>query len=366
MSIQDTIIQLSKSLFPTGRAFNIPTGRQFEKLISSLSASEARAWLDATAILNSILPDNDSFTIADADDWERRLGLITNEATSLADRKAAIIRKMNHPGTIKARQHYLYIQQQLQDAGFNVYVYENRFGTDYPLISPSSWSQLIIGTPWSSRNATQFIANGASAGNDFYYEYQPCAVKAGHSITLSFSASLTGVVSQVDVLLMNSSFIQVSNALTITGSGSIVNGILTTSSDASYLLVHAQHGGGSYNYTITLDTPIGTILSTDLSSPSTKPPSYFSGIATPFQLNDRQLGQFQLGSGYYPKVVNYIDENSDATFNEGDNFRSTFFIGGSPIGTFANIPESRKDEFRQLILKLKPAQTVAYLFINFI
>jgi len=32
----------------------------------------------------------------------------------------------------------------------------------------------------------------------------------------------------------------------------------------------------------------------------------------------------------------------------------------------ADIPSVRKDEFRQLILKIKPAQTVGYLFINYV
>lgn len=84
------------------------------------------------------------------------------------------------------------------------------------------------------------------------------------------------------------------------------------------------------------------------------------------QHNDFQHGDSQHGSGYTNIVVNYIDEDMDASFNIGDNLRSTFFIGGSPIGSFANVDASRKEEFRQLILKTKPVQTVAYLFINYV
>jgi len=227
----DLIEKLSKLLFPTGRAFRIPPGGQFEKLISGLAKSESRAYDDAVSILNSLLPDNDFFTSDDATDWERRLGLITNPSVSLADRKAALIRKINHPGTIKARQNYLYVQQQLQDAGFNVYVYENIF----------------------------------------------------------------------------------------------------------------------------------------LPGPITKTPLQVSLVSgNVFQLGDRQLGQLQSGETYFQKVVNYIDEQLDSIFDEGSNLRNTFFIGGIPIGTYANVDVNRKNEFRQLILKLKPAQTVAYLFINFI
>lgn len=127
MALSDVILKLTKQLYPTGRAFRVSPSSYMEKLHTGLAASEARAYQDAVAILNSVLPDNASFTTADADDWERRLGLITNESVALADREAAIQRKMNHPGTIPARQHYLYMQGQFQAAGFNVYVFENIF-----------------------------------------------------------------------------------------------------------------------------------------------------------------------------------------------------------------------------------------------
>jgi len=218
MALIDTILQITKQLYPTGRAFSIPINGAWEKLHAGLGASEVRAYNDAVAILNSILPDNDNFTTDDATDWERRLGLITNSAVSLSDRKLAIERKMNHPGTIKARQNYLYVQGQLQAAGFNVYVYE-------------------------------------------------------------------------------------------TGSGA---------------------------------SPV------------------------PFQLGQRQLGQFQLGGKFIPMIVNYIDEDMDSTFNVGANTRSVFYIGGNPNGTYANVNVDRKDEFRQLVLKLKPTQTVAFILINFV
>ena len=71
------------------------------------------------------MPDNDNFTEEDAEDWERRLGLITNPNVPLEDRKLAILRKYNHPGGAPARQHYTYIESQLQLAGFDVNVVEN-------------------------------------------------------------------------------------------------------------------------------------------------------------------------------------------------------------------------------------------------
>ena len=52
-------------------------------------------------------------------------------------------------------------------------------------------------------------------------------------------------------------------------------------------------------------------------------------------------------------------------FDIGDNYKSTFFIGGAVLGDFANVPFQREKEFRQLVLKLKPDQTIAFIFINF-
>lgn len=213
----------------------MPTGSFLEKLHIGLNQSEARAYADAVSILDSALPDNANFTSDDATAWEVRLGLITNLAVPLADRKLAIIRKMNHPGTIKARQHYLYIQGQLQAAGFAVYVYEN-----------------------------------------------------------IFSDGMGGFITK------------------------------------DPLIVSGGIGGAK------------------------------------FQLADRQLGDRQLGPRFINIIANHIDEALDTIFDVGANLRSTFFIGGGYLGTFANVDADRKDEFRQLILKLKPVQEVGFLFINYV
>ena len=154
---------------------------------------------------------------------------------SLEDRKKAIKRKINHPGTIAARQHYLYIEGQLQAAGFDVYVYENRF----------------------------------------------------------------------------------------------------------------PYGGGAY-YTRSVYDVAGT-----------------SGI-NEFQHGDAQHGDDQHGGTYGNIIVNHISETLDQQFHVTSNLRNTFFIGGNPLGRYANINANRKDEFRQLILKLKPAQMVGYLLINYV
>lgn len=234
MAVFDRIIKLTNQLYPTGRAFKVPFFSDLELLHGGLAKSEERAYNDALAIFDSILPDNDNFTAEDATDWERRLGLVQTPGATLDDRKAAIQRKMNHPGTIPARQHYLYQQGQLQAAGFDVYVHENIF----------------------------------------------------------------------------------------------------------------PDGGGGFE---------------------TRSPEVVSGFTgNAIQHGQIQHGQAQHGTAFQDKCVNYIDENLDKGFNEGSNLRSTYFIGGAVVGDFTDVDAERKDEFRQLILKLKPAQTVAYLFINYV
>lgn len=218
---------LTRSLYPTGRAFKMPYTGFFDKLNNGLILGEERAYNDFVSTFDSVFPDNNNFTTDDADDWERRLGLITNPAVSLTDRKAAIIRKLNFPGRNPARGHYKYIESQLQLAGFNVYVHEN-----IPAAAPSTY-----GYP----NVLQPVRHGT-----------------------------------------------------------------------------IQHG------------------------------------------------QLAHGSTYYNKVANYIDESRDASFNLGGTFACTFFIGGFLIGTTANVPIARKDEFRQLILKLKQTQVVALLYVNYV
>lgn len=234
----EKFIKLSKILYPSGRAFRMPSRGELEKLHLGLSVSEKRAWDDALGVLDSILPDNDNFTTDDASDWERRLGMITNTMIPLADRKLAIKRKMNHPGDIPARQNYMYLEGQLQAAGFtNLFVYENRFAL-YP-------------TGYETRS--------------------PLVV-----------------------------------------------------------------GGG-----------VG---------------------AKTFRHGQRRHGQFRHGTIYDPtkRVVNYIEEDRDALFDVGLNLRSTFFVAGNPINSFPNVLASRKDELRQLILRIKPVQTVAYLLFNYV
>lgn len=123
---QEKIMRLTKQLYPTGRAFKHAPDTDAYKFQNARAAVYADAFDDALAVLNAILPDNNNFTEEDATKWEQRLGMIVQDSsTPLADRKAAIEQKYNHPGNILARQSADYLQEQLQLAGFDLYVYEN-------------------------------------------------------------------------------------------------------------------------------------------------------------------------------------------------------------------------------------------------
>jgi hypothetical protein len=236
MALIDKIKNLGKQLYPTGRAFKMPFGGELEKINAGLAKSEQRVYLDSVAIMNGLLPDNDNFTEADATAWERRLRMIDGSNTSLENRKLAIKRKMNHPGTKKPRQDRLYIQAQLQAAGFDVYVYENIF----------------------------------------------------------------------------------------------------------------DDGMGGFTYKTPAEFSLTTYPTIDI--------QHTSRI---------QHGQVRHGVQYGNKVANHIEDDLDNSFYVGD-FSCSFFVGGSTEGSWTDVELTRKDEFRQLILKLKPAQNVVFLLINFI
>jgi hypothetical protein len=98
------------------------------RLHSAIGDVQEQTWNDALSILDSAIADNANFTIDDANDWYRRLGIYNSGTVALADMMAAINQKLNYPGEqIYGRSHYQFIEDQLQAAGFNVRVYENRF-----------------------------------------------------------------------------------------------------------------------------------------------------------------------------------------------------------------------------------------------
>ena len=147
----------------------------FEKLHEGLGESEAAVHNEITGILNAVLPDNDNFTATDASRWESALGLAVNGSLDLAVRKESIKRKINHPGNVPARQHYLYLEGQLQAAGFDVYVHENKFTGE--TIAPfgcvcglAVCGTVNVGVEGIANDFT-IIANSITAAGDLGFNY---------------------------------------------------------------------------------------------------------------------------------------------------------------------------------------------------
>ena len=191
--------------------------------------SYARLIDDAKATINSTLPDTNLFFEDDINIWEHRLGLITNISVPLDQRRQAVLRKLAYPANVKARQHPLYIQSQLQAAGFNVFVHENT----KPYKTPED---IIAGSLVSTQHAGD-----------------------------------------------------------------------------------TQHGGGT-----------------------------------------------QHGEGSFSVIANSLDPTESFNIGGANNLWSTFFIAGLLITDIAIVSEDRQIEFRELVLKLKPAHTVVFPFINFV
>lgn len=119
--------KLAASLYPKARAWWMKKDSTFDKLNHALGYSESRALSSVRGILDSIIPDNDNFSEADAQNWERALGMYEKPYLDLEMRKTVILRKMQYPNKVRARQHYKFIEGELQANGFDVYLYENRF-----------------------------------------------------------------------------------------------------------------------------------------------------------------------------------------------------------------------------------------------
>ena len=101
-------------------------------------------------------------------------------------------------------------------------------------------------------------------------------------------------------------------------------------------------------------------------TPPYKTPSEVGGtiVDTTQHGEDTQHGEGTFHGGVtFEVIANKIDP--DESYGVGDNLWASFFIGGNELGQTAVIPESRRDEFRELVLKLKPAHLAAYIFVNF-
>ena len=211
-----TFEKLNEQLYPTGRAWWKQKGSVFFKLHQALAMSESRLQSAIIDSQNSILADNYNISDISIERWETVYGIVSKGTR--AERIALIKQRQSFPGAVLARQSSSYIQQQLQLAGFNVYLYYD--GT-----------------------------------------FNPVAAKHG---LFKFGST--------------------------------------------------KHGQTAISYSI---------------------------------------------------LANNVQEDRDAGFVAND-LKSVFYIGGATLGAYASIPLARKNEFRELVLTLKPAHMSAFLFINYV
>jgi hypothetical protein len=128
MTLAQTLQWLSQKLYPqNGRAWRMADGNIFFRLHRAINLSFARARAAALNIQDAQLPDSGNFTIDDAHAWYKRLGIYDSGLVPLADMKLAIAQKLSFPITPLNKQSLQYIEDQLQAAGFNVFVYQNKF-----------------------------------------------------------------------------------------------------------------------------------------------------------------------------------------------------------------------------------------------
>jgi hypothetical protein len=72
------------------------------------------------------------------------------------------------------------------------------------------------------------------------------------------------------------------------------------------------------------------------------------------------------GGDSFSLIANSIEEIEDYSIGGAENLWATFFIGGENLGDSANVPSLRLREFKELVIKLKPANLVAITFINYV
>lgn len=188
------MIWLAQKLYPNGRAFRMPepvmTGAYYTdefgtyltdeagnflvtedysasggflyRLHRALSVQLAILYTGIRGVQNAQLPDNPFFTIQDAHDWYRRLGIYDSGTIPFSSMIAAIKQRMSFPVTPLNKMNYLFIQAQLQAAGFNVNVYENRFASGGTFITKTPFQ--VLGTGYTLAQYGSFQYNDTQYG----------------------------------------------------------------------------------------------------------------------------------------------------------------------------------------------------------
>lgn len=81
---------------------------------------------------------------------------------------------------------------------------------------------------------------------------------------------------------------------------------------------------------------------------------------------DSQHGIGMQHGGSSAQIIANSYQSNELYSVSDERLWATSFLGGSTLGSFATIPANREEEFRELILKLKPAHLAFFTFINYV
>lgn len=255
-----------KSLFPTGLFWSLNETSFIYKLFVGIGTFFSRAFSSIKEINGWMLPDNKLFSQSALEAWEVVFGIPINDSKSFDERYATISQRMSFPGEILARQSAVYIQNELQLSGFDVYVTYNRF--------PASEVEPEMGSEYLEMDSVYSEMNGSESSPNRFERREP---EAGYT--------------------------------------ELIANYLNPDLDANIF-----------------DAEISMDMDSDDS---------------------------EMNSGN-SEMSNFVDVNREV------QLRGTFFVHGATYPNLADIPAYRQDEFRELILKLKPAQLVGFLYINWL
>lgn len=101
---------------------------------------------------------------------------------------------------------------------------------------------------------------------------------------------------------------------------------------------------------------------TEMGDPST----FYSSLYVFSEMGEIEMGDPEMGGAQFGAiVVNDVDQDVDESFDYTSNWKNTFIVGAQTLGDFADVLAIRETEFRQTILRLKPAESVGILLINY-
>lgn len=154
------MIKIDKDSFAYQVSLTLPNGRAWRlyktnndknniyKLFEAIGEIKAICYHKIMGIMSMLIPDNDNFTAEDATKWEDIMALDSN-ITDLDSRKQIIYQKMSQGGNSRYKLSAKYIEHQLQIAGFNVFIHENRvLNTTTNKYEWEDWSSYVTTTSY--------------------------------------------------------------------------------------------------------------------------------------------------------------------------------------------------------------------------